>query len=113
MHVYVFLLCVCVFSDNHTGGGSSHSSIKPVLICERTDYAQDSCYTGVWSASGWYFTFKDNLHKVLCRHFALPGEALVSSAITFRHSLHDEVLPVEASEANIVARIDDLSVSIP
>lgn len=60
-----------------------------------------------------YFTFKDDLHKVLCRHLALPGEALVGAAIALRHSLHDEVLPVEPSEANIVTGVDDLPVAIP
>lgn len=54
-------------------------------------------------------TFKDNLHKILGRHLGLPGEALVGPAITLGHALHDEVLPVEAGEADVVAGVDDRS----
>lgn len=59
------------------------------------------------------FTFKDDLHKVLCGHLALPGEALVGSAVALRHPLHDEVLPVDSGEADVVAGVDDLSVAVP
>lgn len=58
-------------------------------------------------------TFKDNLHKILGRHLGLPGEALVGPAITLGHALHDEVLPVEAGEADVVAGVDDLPITVP
>lgn len=60
-----------------------------------------------------HFTFEDDLHKVLCRHLALPGEALIGSAVALRHPLHDKVLPVQPGETDIVARVDDLSIAVP
>lgn len=60
-----------------------------------------------------HFTFKDDLHKVLCGHLALPGEALIGPAVTLGHPLHDEVLPVESSETDIAAGVDDLAVAVP
>lgn len=53
------------------------------------------------------------MHKVLRRHLALPGEALIGSAVALRHALHDEVLPVQPGETHVVAGVDDLPVAVP
>lgn len=74
---------------------------------------QQLCVLNPTNHTHTHFTFKDDLHKVLCGHLALPGEALVGPAVTLGHPLHDEVLPVESSETDIVAGVDDLAVAIP
>lgn len=58
-------------------------------------------------------TFQDDLNKVLGRHLAMPGEALIGPAVTLGHTRHDQILPVLARHANAVARVDELPVAVP
>lgn len=58
-------------------------------------------------------TFQDDLNKVLSRHLAMPGEALIGTSVTLGHASHYQVLTVLACHADAVPGVDELSVAVP
>ena len=58
-------------------------------------------------------TFQYNLNKILGRHLAMSGEALIGSSVTLGHTSHDQVFSILACHADTVAGVDELSVAVP